>query len=585
MIINDDCLNAMKQMQDNCIDFVVTDPPYGLSFMGKHWDGKVPSVDVWQEALRVCKPGSMLAAFGGSRTHHHLMLALEQAGWEIRDVVMWLYGSGFPKSHNHFGLEGYGTSLKPAYEPIIICQKPLDGTYKKNVEKWGIGGINIDESRIEGIKPIAKNGSFEAWRRLENRSDIPKFKQTYDANKGRWPANIILDEEAEQILCLINNIPNDIIQVIQEYFHDYKLRDLPKRNKNLSLSRENQQGTILQQEMLLSSVECTPKGRETFHVGQKTQERINREDETTTRQEGMGQSNVQRSLDVTRIPLPEYSSVADRSTDSCEANVEQGWDIRTSLNDGIETRKTPKELGSGSPCEWSKGRQQNGEFGSDGQLNSQERTQRDIERIEGVTKGKRGIEVLSCDIPEKWMKYFEETGYEIRSPYCAAAQLDQQSGVSKTTPDKRSGCGVNDKVYESGFKRMPSFLNDSGGASRFFYCPKASSSERNKGLEGMAIKENMRVNAPRKTEEEKTANKMQNTHPTVKPIALMKYIITLLAPPNNPTLLDPFAGSGSTLVAAAELGINFIGIEKEDEYCEIAKRRVLAVEPLLKVIG
>ena len=135
MIINGDSLAEMKKMGDCSIDFVVCDPPYGLKFMGKQWDHGIPGIPFWQEALRICKPGSMFAAFGGTRTYHRLTCALEDAGWEIRDCMMYLYGSGFPKSHNNFGIEGYGTALKPAWEPIIICMKPLDGTYKQNVEK------------------------------------------------------------------------------------------------------------------------------------------------------------------------------------------------------------------------------------------------------------------------------------------------------------------------------------------------------------------------------------------------------------------------------------------------------------------
>ena len=92
MIINDDCLTAMQKMEDNSIDFVVTDPPYGLNFMGKKWDGRVPHIEIWQEVFRIAKPGSMLAAFGGSRTHHRLMCAIEEGGWEIRDVIMWVFG-------------------------------------------------------------------------------------------------------------------------------------------------------------------------------------------------------------------------------------------------------------------------------------------------------------------------------------------------------------------------------------------------------------------------------------------------------------------------------------------------------------
>lgn len=104
----------MRTMDENSIDFIVTDPPYGLSFMGKGWDHAVPGIEYWEECLRVTKPGGHLLAMGGTRTFHRLTSAIEDSGFEIRDCLMWIYGSGFPKSHNNFGFEEYGTALKPA---------------------------------------------------------------------------------------------------------------------------------------------------------------------------------------------------------------------------------------------------------------------------------------------------------------------------------------------------------------------------------------------------------------------------------------------------------------------------------------
>jgi len=146
-MLHGDCLEEMRKMPDNSIDFVITDPPYGLHFMGKHWDSRTPNIDIWQQAWRICKPGSMLAAFGAPRTHHKLMHALECAGFDLRDVIMWLHGQGFPKSKG---------CLKPAYEPIILARKP--GPNPR---------LNIEECRIEG---------------------------------KRWPANIILDEFSSEQL-------------------------------------------------------------------------------------------------------------------------------------------------------------------------------------------------------------------------------------------------------------------------------------------------------------------------------------------------------------------------------------------------
>lgn len=395
MLIHGECLDEMKKMEENSIDFIVTDPPYGLHFMGKDWDKfkqnrqfqnaltEVYSLDGYKRiakpitcsnhdagtyddnrndefqefmnqfgilALKVLKHGGMLAMFGAPRRHHRQMSGLEDSGFEIRDVIMWLFGQGFPKSHN-FGRElgqewnGYGTGLKPAYEPIILAMKPLDGTFKQNAEKWGVSGINIDDSRISVSSEDAKSmervntagsGRFKSGKFGSCGIDGFGDKSLpYDTNKGRWPANIILDEDAAEQL-----------------------------------------------------------------------------DEMT----------------------------------------------------GI--------LNSGSP---------------------------------GIRRKNHNSVAMG---------YLNKTGN-----------------------------------IENGF-------GDSGGASRFFYCAKASSAERNKGM-----------NSPEFPDR-------SNNHPTVKPISLMKYIIKLLAPPGDPILLDPFAGSGSTLIAAKELGIRSIGIEKELEYFEIAKQRL-----------
>jgi hypothetical protein len=147
-----DCLEIMRTMPDNSVDFIVTDSPYGISFMNKGWDHQIPSTEYWQEMLRICKPGSTMACAGLPRMIHRLGCIIEDSGWIIRDMIMHLFGSGFPKSHNHFGLEGYGTALKPSWEGWLLCMKPLDGTYAQNAQKWGLAGINIDDSRIEMMK-------------------------------------------------------------------------------------------------------------------------------------------------------------------------------------------------------------------------------------------------------------------------------------------------------------------------------------------------------------------------------------------------------------------------------------------------
>jgi site-specific DNA-methyltransferase (adenine-specific) len=426
-----DCIEVLKTLPDNSVDSIVTDPPYGLSFMGKKWDYDVPSVDVWKECLRVLKPGGHLLSFGGSRTYHRMAVAIEDAGFEVRDQIMWVYGSGFPKSHNigkaidkiqgnerevvgkersgktskafndyeyriedeiystsgeydktkgQSEWEGWGTALKPAHEPICMARKPLsEKSIAENVLKHGTGGINIDDCRIgsEERKNQQKNfanGNGGVYKETNSSKD-----EFVDVN-GRFPANIMFDEEA---------------------------------------------GKILDEQSGITSV-----------TGKRSQ----------------------------------------KSIDNC-----------------IEARKKNKG-------------------------NSQ------------------------CDVG---------------------------GNITKITE----------------------YANDKGGASRFFYCPKVSKKERNAGLEDMEETTNRQKGhgldricgncgtsmlKPKdckcETPDWITPPK-KNTHPTVKPIKLMEYLITLVTPKGG-TVLEPFMGSGSTGIAAKNLGMSFIGIEREEEYMEIAKRRI-----------
>jgi site-specific DNA-methyltransferase (adenine-specific) len=239
---------VLKNLADNSIDSVVTDPPYELGFMGKSWDatGVAYSVELWQEVMRVLKPGGHLLAFSGSRTYHRMAVAIEDAGFEIRDQIMWIYGSGFPKSHDvskgvdkQAGAErermvpqsrkqssvaiaatglradgwspqvkegttaeakqwqGWGTALKPAHEPIVVARKPLIGTVAANVLTYGTGGLNIDASRV-GSEIVsthhAPKGTF-AGGEPNRGSDT----STYQNHTGRWPANVIHDGSDEVV--------------------------------------------------------------------------------------------------------------------------------------------------------------------------------------------------------------------------------------------------------------------------------------------------------------------------------------------------------------------------------------------------
>lgn len=203
MIIEGDCLEVMKSFPDNHFSCIVTDSPYGISFMGKNWDRGLPSIEYWSEMLRIVKPGGHLIAAGLPRMMHRLICTIEDSGWEVRDLLMHIFGSGFPKSHNHFGIEGFGTALKPAWEGWSLCMKPCEGTFANNAEKWGQAGINIDACRI------AHQEKCKVLKKQENINSIisqsGRFKDTMELKpSGRWPANVIFDEEAGAQLDLMS---------------------------------------------------------------------------------------------------------------------------------------------------------------------------------------------------------------------------------------------------------------------------------------------------------------------------------------------------------------------------------------------
>ncbi len=219
-----DSREVLKDYPDNHFDSVVCDPPYALEsvvkrfggkdaapakfgkdgafsrqskgFMGQTWDTGETAFDpeFWQEVMRVMKPGAHLLAFSGSRTYHRLATAVEMAGFEIRDQIMWLYGSGFPKSHD--AGDGWGSALKPAHEPIVMARKMFRGTIKGCVEKWGTGGINIDGCRVEGEPWKAHQATGLASVKSFTKGSAPVIEKS-PHDLGRFPANVIHDGSDE----------------------------------------------------------------------------------------------------------------------------------------------------------------------------------------------------------------------------------------------------------------------------------------------------------------------------------------------------------------------------------------------------
>ena len=240
-----DSKEVLKKLEDNSIDTIITDPPYGLSFMGKKWDYDVPSVELWEEVLRVLKPGGTALIFAGSRTQHRMAVNVEDAGFILKDCIMWLYGTGFPKATDISKQldkgkrkitgtykTGYSKSqketgyrpkeyeckitdpnpvteeaklwsgwkshgLKPAYEPILVAMKPNEGSYAQNALKYGVAGLNIDGGRIPHKEDLTVKRDGH---KLDTNKQGWGFKAVDRGNEGRFPANIILDEESAKLL-------------------------------------------------------------------------------------------------------------------------------------------------------------------------------------------------------------------------------------------------------------------------------------------------------------------------------------------------------------------------------------------------
>jgi site-specific DNA-methyltransferase (adenine-specific) len=464
-----DNISSLKKLPENSIDSVVTDPPYGLSFMGKKWDYDVPLVDFWKEVYRVLKPGGHVLSFGGTRTYHRMTVNIEDAGFEIRDQIMWLYGSGFPKSHNigkavdklqgnerevvgeqiipykdesrsvlqpkdgwndnsmktRFDItkgqspyEGWGTALKPANEPICVARKPLsEKSVALNVLKWGTGGINIDGCRVgsETIMTNMKNTKGGLYN-LSNEERTNEVENTF--NEGRFPANIILECICDEVI-----------------------------------------------------------------KGEK--------------------GEIKRSNNGTSKYYPEQNT----------------------LNKGVETQ------------------------------------------------------------------HYNDKGDIHTNPMCPCYMLDEQSGLlsgqvgmKRVSGQKQLFNEVGTELNKQEFKTGKS---DKGGASRFFYQAKVSKAERNMGLDGFEDKEtngSIGLHSVGGAPTKDNKRVMKNTHPTVKPVALMSYLCRLVTPPNG-IVLDPFMGSGSTGIAARLEGFRFCGMEMDEDYFKITEARINDYESYRKFLN
>jgi DNA modification methylase len=578
-IITDDCVAKMARAPENSIDAIVTDPPYGIGFMGKAWDGPAIAVAAkrdretrkglgpespsppgrrggveWQEwcllwateALRVLKPGGYLLAFGGTRTSHRMVCAVEDAGFEIRDSIVWLYGSGFPKSHdvsraidkaagaerqivgksarhgggtNHvYGVgmgdevvpcvtapatadaerwQGWGTALKPAHEPIVVARKPLAGTVAANVLEHGTGALNIDGCRIPGDV----YGADQRDQRVFVGNDA-----------GRWPANVILDEDAAREL-------------------DEQTGTLKSGSR--AAGEHGRLGYGGWDKGPLPAVEGDVGGASRFFF--------------------VAQRDTMDECDPS--PHPDSASTAAPSTSQPRP---AGDSARSGAAISGSREATPS---SGSPAP-----------------STSATPSESSERSRSVTPPTRDTGRSASPAPPH------------AAPIPSASRASdvearEPTDTMTTTPSRSTSDGFvaaamlacTEMIEVAG--APGSGLPIDAGASRFRYCAKASKAEREAGLEGFEVRElqthGERGQGPLPQQTPSGTTPRANHHPTVKPLALMRYLVRLVTPPGG-RVLDPFVGSGTTGCAAVLEGFDFIGIERDAEYVAIAEARIAA---------
>ena len=474
-IINADCLKAMREMPDGCVDAIVTDPPYGLAFMGSNWDHNVPSVSYWSECLRVAKPGAHLLCFGGTRTFHRLMCAIEDAGWEIRDTIMWVYGSGFPKSMD----------VGKAIDKVRGKSENFQRMYAKAVKDSGMSHAEID--RELGIK-----SSSCYWVRTDERKSFPT-RENWEILKHILPLPDNADEiydEAERFDRVVGHYGDNTI-------YDKSKAVLDAGTPITQQAKEwDGWGT------------CLKPAWEPIIVARKPLDGTVAHNVMTY---GTGAINI----DACRVPTSDVLSFGNRQ-----------------IGDGVKYgRCTPTTEGKQNE----KGRFPANLVHDGSQM---------VLGLFPQSKGQQGdVTGNEPSRPADGVYYGE---YNSRHTF---AKRGDTGSAARFFNELRDGEESANRTYTdrggTNFAAKPGKRREPTSADRFFYCAKASKKDRGDG----------------------------NDHPTVKPTALMEWLVKLVTAEGQ-TVLDPFMGSGSTGVACERLGRRFVGIEKDEHFCEVAEARL-----------
>jgi DNA modification methylase len=456
-LIHGDCLPAMRELPSCSVDAIVTDPPYGLEFLGKDWDYGVPGPVYWQEALRVAKPGAHLLAFGGTRTFHRLACNIEDAGWEIRDCLLWLY-SGFPKGTNlekaisktdpELGKEwhGFNTQLKPGYEPIIMGRKPTKDSLVRNVMEWGVGGLNVEGCKV-GSEVVSygpkKSVDSHAFEPKEGKHVIKRSGFAGSTHVGRWPTNVIMDEGVAA------DLDREVGRSVSRYYYCYKA------------------GGEERQEVFMGT--CTIKLMpDELDISQLCLKKASERAVTELRRATSGLMTVSLNTGGCGVSISAQCQWDSLST------------ILTAIRRTIESRTSPSSTPSPT------------------------------------------------------------------SDFTADASLSKVSGGS---PAESVGSSKRSQ-------RTTTIPNTTESVTEY--------------VRGVNLVVSRTLS---KLSESANWQKEVKSHCTVKPVALMRYLCRLVTPPGG-LVLDPFCGSGSTLVAAKAERLHYIGMDIMHEYIATAEKRL-----------
>ena len=575
-----DCLDVLKTLADCSVDAIVTDPPYGLSFMGKRWDYDVPTEAVWVECLRVLKPGGHLLAFAGTRTQHRMAVRIEDAGFEIRDMIAWVYGSGFPKSLDV--PKAIDKAAGVAFDAV-----PASGVGLMNAE--GEGGYNVTKNQL-----LRKGESTEAAKQWEGWGTAlkPAVEPVGVYHKGLTLENVFgilmasLTQELWRSICRWSNASasdaENLLSGIRARLEKAEAFSVVESARTFAL--ENIESAILAASSSISP-KLTETARDTTKGG-SAQEGVNpsgRKLDTQGTETQAGRVDVMSLVDMFICATTEHTG----------QNIALLWSgiLGETLNQA-NTFTIATALRLTTALKTLKCLMQANTLQSTGSLESCSPA---LEPITLARKpligtvaanvlehGTGGLNIGACRIGntvETWPKSrsyapgqmqpghsgdTQETGIAPEGRWPANFIHDGSEEVLALFPEVAGVVGARreggDKSIFSGGghsqaekQRIVGGVKDTGSAARFFYCAKASRDDRDEGL----------------------PMDQHSSHPTVKPTDLMRYLCRLITPPNG-IVLDPFMGSGSTGKAAMAEGFRFIGIEREAEYIEIARARISA---------